>query len=302
MPQPRSLLAPALPLLRTFEAVCRHGGFARAAEELNVSASAISQQMRLLEGRLGIDLFERRARGLTPTLAGQRLSRDVAAALADLDAALARIDDRDASGPIVVSTVGSFALEWLLPRIGDFQRLHPAVSPLIRSEARAVDLRAQEADLAIRFGCGDYPGLWSELLLQDAVFPVCAPGLAPAGTANLAELVARIPLIHDEGVTAPDDSLTWRRWLIERKIRVDAPGLRLGDSILALRAALAGEGLMLARRSIAAAYLADGRLVRPVSDARRTEGAYYVVAPPGGPRGAAAAFCEWVMEQAAAFA
>lgn len=292
-------LSPSLPLLRTFESAGRHSSFSRAARELSITPSAVSQQMRLLEDRLGVDLFVRGPRDVRLTSKGVRLAEDVATALSALDRAVTLLDDEAVAGPLVVS-MGSFATEWITPRLAGFRWRHPAVSVLITAESRTVDLRNQEADLAIRYGQGEYPGLWSEFLMADQVYPVCAPDMAMRQDRwTLSEAMRAMPLIHDVSIGGDDTSLSWQRWAKEIRLDIQAPGLLFGDSILALRSALHGEGLMLGRDSIVGAHVEACRLVRPVDEHRTTEGAYYVVAPPGGPKGAAAAFCRWLKDMLA---
>lgn len=135
------------------------------------------------------------------------------------------------------------------------------------------------------------------------VFPVCAPSLIDTPEPmSIAALVARMPLIHDDGIGPHEPRLGWPRWLRDAGANPSGPGLHFGDSVLALAAARVGEGVMLARRSIAQRMLDAGELVRPVAEVRSTDGAYHLVAPRGGPTGAAAAFAAWIAAEAERFA
>jgi LysR family glycine cleavage system transcriptional activator len=272
---------PPLFLLRTFEAAARHGSFKAAAAELHVTPAAISQQVRSLEDHLGVDLFKRRVRKVELTDRGQEFLEGVSDGLQRLEAATLQMQEPRLAGTLRVTTVASFAIHWLIPRLPRFRSRFPSIELVLDATPRAVDLAAGEAQVAIRFGSGRLPGLKAELLMRDVIFPVCSPALpGRAQLRQVADLV-RYPLIHDLGATQAEPWATWTPWLREALPGGSATrgSLYFGDATLALAAALAGQGVMLARQSIASASLATGQLIRPIASmVRESDFAYYLVA------------------------
>ena len=198
---------PSLNALAAFEAAARLGSITLASRELHVTQSAVSHQVRALEGELEIRLFDRLPRALRLTPAGERLSRGATEALDALRRSLTRLRP-DRRWTLTVSVLPSFASHWLLPRLQRFHEMHPEVELHLDSTARLADLQAGEADLAIRYGRGRYRGLVSTRLLGESLFPVCTPALAR--TLHQPEDLARARLLHDEPTTAHGG---WRAWL-----------------------------------------------------------------------------------------
>lgn len=294
---------PPLSLLRTFEVAARHQSFRRAAQELHLTPAAVSQQMRQLEALLGVALFVRRARGVALTDRGQAYFEDIAAALLRVGEATHRLREPERAGLLTISVAPAFAQFWLLPRLPSFRSRHPEIQLRIRAETRLVDLRHGEADLAIRFGPGRYEGVRAELLMDDLVFPACAPRLL-AGTATpyrITDLLG-FPLLHDDGVGPEEPRLAWRYWLARESVAGErVAGLHLPDAGLVLQAALLGQGVALVRRSLAAESIGEGRLVRLLDRTFPTEYAHWLLVAPArteDPR--IQAFSAWVREQAGA--
>jgi LysR family glycine cleavage system transcriptional activator len=295
--------SPPLPLLRTFEAAARHLSFKAAAAELNVTPGAVSQQVRSLEGHLGVPLFSRGIRKVELTDRGRELLKGVSDGLQRLETATLQVREPHLAGTLRVTTVASFALHWLVPRLPQFRNRFPSIELVVDASPRTVDLLAGEADVAIRFGSGRYPGLDAELVMRDTIFPVCSPALLGGTMPRQAADLLRYPLIHDAGATQGEPWATWSPWL--REASLDSPGatqLHFGDATLALAAALTGQGVMLARHSIAAAALASGKLIRPIASmARESDYAYYTVATKAAfttPR--LAVFRQWLLDECAA--
>jgi LysR family glycine cleavage system transcriptional activator len=290
------MTAPPLSLLRTFEAAARHGSFARAAAELNVTSAAVSQQMRALEERLSVSLFVRHARGLSVTSAGRDYAASVARALADIEVATRVLGRPERSGRLNVATFQSFASFWLLPRLHRFRTMYPEIDLRLVIGSALADLASGEADVAIRFGAGIYHGCESRLLMEDAVFPACAPSLlagrpAPRTASNLALL----PLLHDEGLAEGERSLSWADWLSDVPVQ---NAYHLPNGLLTLQAALCEQGVALVRRSAVVGHLRSGQLVRLLEEERKTEFSYWLVTAAGerGPR--TDAFSEWMLAEA----
>ena len=159
--------------LQAFSAVARAGSVVHAAEELAVTASAISHLVRQLERRLGVALFIRKGRGLTPTLDGERLAAAVGPALAAIDDALGGLMRRSAE--LRISLLSSFAVHWLIPRLSRFQTQHPDIELLLSTSTRVVDLTSEAFDCAIRLGRGAWPNVIADELYREELVAACSP-------------------------------------------------------------------------------------------------------------------------------
>lgn len=274
MPEP----LPSLSSLRAFEATARHLSMTRAAEELHVTAGAVSLQVRELEANLGLALFERHPRRLELTAAGQ----DYAAALRSAFRLIRQATDtvRAHARPDIVtlSCTTGFAVHWLMPRLEAFQAAHPAIDLRFGTTARLVDFRTDGVALAVRHGLGAYPGLIAEKLVKDDLVVVASPERAARlGPEPEARQLSEETLIHDAGRN------DWRLWL-EAEGALDVDWRRgpviAPDSNGAIETARAGLGFALVRESFVAADLAAGRLVAPFRRGIASRFAYYLVYPP----------------------
>ncbi len=287
---------PPLNALRAFEAAGRHLSVTRAAGELHVTQAAISHQVKALEEYLGLKLFRRLNRKLLLTDQGQDLLPATSEALDLLNDATRRLLEREASGPLTVSVLPSFAARWLVPRLGRFRKIWPDVDLRIDPEPEIVDFSRGDVDVAIRYGTGRYPGLHSVRLMAEDIVPVCSPALLegdrPLRTPD--DLVHHT-LLHDEGHGE------WRTWLLAAGAESVDPvrGMVFTDSGMLIQAAVAGQGVALARGVLAADELAAGRLVRPFEQTLPTEYAYYFVCPlDAAERPKIQAFAEWLLVEA----
>ncbi|MGZ3473782.1 MAG: transcriptional regulator GcvA [Polyangiales bacterium] len=267
---------PPLNALRAFEATARHLSFTRAAEELCVTQTAVSHQVKQLESHLGKALFLREPRRVRLTRDGQAWADALSDVFARLHEANRRLRAPSNVRPVVaVSAIPSFAARWLVPRLGKFLAKHPELDVRISAAEHLVDFAVEPIDVGIRYGRGRYPGLVVEKLADDALVAVCAPALRKK-LATPADL-ARVPLLHD------DEPEAWKRWLeLHRARSVDASrGAIIDDSSMLVEAAARGQGVALARWSLAIDEVAAGRLVvcfprvRPLPTGR----AYYFVCP-----------------------
>lgn len=282
---PPSRPAPVhLNALRAFEAAARHRSFVAAAEELHVTPSAISQQVRTLEDYLGIRLFERTASGVVPTPQALDAYPEVQRGLGHLSAALGRMKGDYRDGVVTLTAPISFAAKWLMPRIERFRDAHPELDLRLDTSNRLCDYAADGIDLGVRYGLGRYAGLASEKLLDEELFPVCSPALLPPGASSLRpEQLRALPLIHDTAIDFDPAYPSWRTWLQAHDMDdVDAArGLRFDSTVLAIQAAVDGQGVALGRSVAVAADLQAGRLVRPFDGAQATRCAYHVLYLPG---------------------
>jgi len=288
---------PSLNGLRAFEAAARQLSFTRAAEELNVTQSAVSHQIRALEEQMGVSLFRRVNQGLLLTDAGQLLLPPVRDALDRLAAGVERVRGHEASGRLTVSVSPYFAGRWLMPRIGRFRALHPEIELRLSASQQYVDFtRETDIDMGLRHGLGVWEGLSAVRFLDDEVFPVCSPTLAPP-LRTPADLRAHV-LLDDE------QHGYWRAWLVAVGLDDLAPtaGLRLTDIGLALQAALAGQGVAMGRASLVEEDLAAGRLVRPFALSIPADYGIYAVCPEAAAeRPKIAAFRDWLIAEGAPY-
>jgi LysR family glycine cleavage system transcriptional activator len=287
---------PPLNALRSFEAAARLQSFSKAALELNVTHGAVSRAIRHLEDTLRLKLFERGTRKVVSTRAGSTYAIAIGEALDRMAVATIDLTKDQSSGVLNVTTLDSFAAKWLVPRLYRFRRAHSDIDVRLSTTERLSDFAAEGIDIAIRFGEGNYPGLASKLLLNDEVFPACNPKLLewPHPLREPSDLRYHT-LIHD------DFRIDWDTWLRAAGVTgVDSHrGPIFLSSDFAVQAAVQGEGVVLARRSLVGDDLKAGRLVKPFSISLATNIAYYVVCPQQSlklPK--VRAFWNWLFEEA----
>lgn len=247
---------PFLNGVRAFEAAARHGGFAKAAEELHVTAPAISRMVKLLEERMGVPLFHRRANGLALTLAGERYSTGLGPILDALAALTAEVTAEAGPPTLTVGVGPTFAIRWLIPRLADFRAEHPEIDVHITTGGITAPF-SDKWTCGISLGDGVWPGLMAEPLVAADLLPVYAPALAerlksPSDLA--AESLIRVQ--H-----APED---WPRWLAAAQAAAPSVyGPEVGYYGQAIQAALDGVGVAMGIRPYVDDDLAAGRLVAP---------------------------------------
>ncbi|WP_075259179.1 LysR family transcriptional regulator [Herbaspirillum camelliae] len=278
-----------LPLnaLRAFEVSARHLSFTRAAEELSVTQTAVSMQVKNLEQRLGVALFRRLPRGLALTDEGLALLPVVAQSFGRIADMLAQFEDGRRREVLTVGVVGTFAVGWLMPRLRQFQQQHPFVDLRLLTNNNRVDLAGEGLDYAIRFGDGAWHGTQAERLFEAPLAPMCAPAIA-ARLRSPADLGA-------ETLLRSYCSDEWGRWFAAAGAA--CPPLRgfVFDSSLALAEAAAQEaGVALLPVLMFERELQQGRLVCPFGQ-RIVLGAYWLTSLKSRPQTAAmAAFRQWL--------
>lgn len=291
--------------LRAFEATARLGSYVRAAGELGVTPAAVGQHVRLLEEQFGGALFERQGKKLVLTDAARAVLPDIKDAFDRLAQAEDRLRESRRAPLVAVTLPPSFAAKWLIPRIEGFRMAYPEVDLRLDTTDRLADLPRENVAVGIRYGAGRYPGLDATLLMAEEVFPVCSPSLV-SRVRKLREPddLRHFKLIHDTTMESHASFPTWATWLKASGARkVDARrGLRINSSIMALQAAIDGQGVALARSVIVAGDLRDGRVIRPLRSSCATNYSYYLVYPAGLPLSRpAAAFCHWLKQEAQTF-
>ncbi|MCX2865796.1 LysR substrate-binding domain-containing protein [Paucibacter sp. PLA-PC-4] len=253
---------PPLGMLRAFEAAARRLSFKDAAAELHVTPTAVSHQIKQLESYLSLKLFERGTRKVMLTAQGARLYPVLREGLDDFERALESLRHKPGGQLATLSSTVAFMARRLAPRVGAFRASYPDWQLRLSASNELVDLDG-EADAAIRYGSGHYPGLVVEPLIQDYFAPVCVPALAVAARAGLDGVAL---LDFDWGARVRDDPRTpsWRRWadLLGGDIGL-GQSLSFTDEIHAVQATLAGQGVGLLSLTLVAEELASGALLRP---------------------------------------
>ena len=309
---------PPLNALRAFEAAANHLSFKRAAEELSVTPTAVSHQIKGLENFLGVVLFRRLTRALELTPEGEAMLPKVREGLSCFAAAVESTRPGTARERLVVSAPPSFAALWLVPRLRRFARLQPQVELHVTSSLGAidraelaegapiggVDLRDDESQVWIRFGTGKYSNFCVDRILAPDYIAVCSPKLVRG------KFPLRQPddvrfhcLIHDDTIANEKARPSWDEWLRVAGVSgVDASaGPHFSDSGLALAAAVDGLGIALASQSLVSAEIADGRLSAPFDLSVGQPYAYYLTIPEAmADRPSVAAFREWLLLESAA--
>ena len=306
--------------LRAFLAVARHLNFRVAAEELALTQSAVSRQIQGLEEEVGVPLFLRHTRAVELTGAGAQLLAATAPALERLDGAVRQIRQSAGRRSVSLTTFASFASMWLIPRLEAFQRDHPDIDIRIDATDAVVDLDIADVDMSLRYGHFANMPADGRRLFGEQLTPVASPWLLKAHPIRSVEDLSNCALIEagDAHRTRHLEWLTWQRWLDTFGTPTAAPTGKRARSVQAklspqrwmyfnyanqiVQAALTGQGVALARLPLVAESLASGALVEPLPHARLDSPLVYwlLVAPRSVQRPEVKAFCDWLLEQAAA--
>ncbi|MDO5623880.1 MAG: LysR substrate-binding domain-containing protein [Pseudomonadota bacterium] len=290
--------------LRAFEAVARHLNFRAAAEEMALTQPAVSRQIQALEDEVGVPLFLRHTRAVELTAAGMQLLQAVSQALPRIDTAVRQIRQSAGRRHVTVTTFASFASMWLIPRLEAFQRAHLDIDIRIEASDTTVDLELADVDVAVRYAplARTPPG--AQRLFGESVTPMASPWLLKSGPplAQPGDVLAHT-LIEASDAYAPHlEWLTWRRWLDANGMARAQPRrwLSFNYAYQMTQAALAGQGLVLARPPLVAESLARGELVELFAGMRlHAPMAYWLLlAPRSAARAEVRAFTDWLLAQA----
>jgi LysR family transcriptional regulator, glycine cleavage system transcriptional activator len=294
---------PSLDLLRGFEAAARHLSFTKAAQELHVTQSAVSRQIKTIEEQLGVTLFRRLNRALLLTEEGQTLARAVGGALAGIEQAVARLSTLAEDRPITVTTSVSFAALWLVPRLARLRAAHPDIDVRLAASNELADLQRDRIDIAIRFCEPKTAPSGAAPLTGEDVFPVASPRLTRDRAHPLrtpADLRHHV-LLHYDDARAGWPWLTWQEWLVALKV----PGLESAGALLfnhydqLVRAAIDGEGVGLGRAPLVERFMKSGELVAPFQDRVTVSRKYFViVAPAAAAQRRVKQFVDWLFAEA----
>lgn len=288
---------PPLTALRAFEVAARHMSFALAASELNVTPAALSFQIKSLEEHLGQPLFVRLNRAVKLTEAGRMLAPGASAGFTELTKAWRMTRRLKDNATLTVTAGPAFTAKWLAPRLYEFARAQPDIDLRFTASLRLMDFVHDEIDVAIRFGNGPDPGLYSRPLRQEWVTPVMSPEMAaqyptPSSLRNA-------PLMFDNSINFLDPPCDWTTWF--RAVGMDytpTHGAHFSQADHAVDAALAGAGIVLGRRAMVIKDLHEGRLVAPYKVALGLKAHFRFLCPLGAEtRPQIAAFEKWILDE-----
>ncbi len=300
---------PSLDFLRGFEAAGRRLSFTLAAEELFLTQSALSRQVKALEDALGVALFERRHRALALTQAGAAFHRTVSSQLREIALAAEAVRGHTREPGLTVATTVSFAALWLIPRLASFRAAHPEIEVYVSADDRMVDLSRGDVDVAVRYlsDAGAPPG--AARLFGERLLPVASPELHKRTGVPLRQPadLARHVLIHLDDPSGVMPWLNWPAWLTSN----GQPGLKPAGSLRfslydqVIQATLGGQGVALGRVPLISELLRDGRLIAPFPKRYDSPRSYFVLQAPhassaNAERPDVAAFAAWLLQEAAA--
>lgn len=298
----RRFQQPIFSSLIAFEAAARTGSFTRAAEELFISQPAVSHAMRTLEAELGLSLFERRHKGVETTEAGRYLLEQVSMGLTLIEQALREVRTMTQGHQVTLAVSTATATWWLMPRIARFKQIYPEVELRCITTDTDLDLDRERIDLAITLGAGEFPKHLRWHFVDEEVFPVCSPDyLRRVPTLTDPQSLTRATLLHLEERYRP--RVDWFGWLGRFGVTL-ARGAKLfsfNDYSIVLQAALEGQGVALGWPHIVAPLIAQGRLVRPMTQSVKTDQPMYIVASRAGLlRPEAMQLRDWLLAEAKA--
>lgn len=292
----------SLTALRSFEVASRHLSFTKAAEELFLTRSAVSQQISQLENQIGVKLFHRINSRLVLSREGSLLAATVRKSLLNIESVLDSIRSSDISGKLVIGSLPSFGAKWLAPRLKHFVDLHPNVEIKLLSYVSLDDVISNGVDIAISFAKEKQPGICQEILLQDEIWPICSPSiLRDDGGIETTGDLASYPMLHTtlEGL---DFGASWDEWLAALNLPPASSqrSLSFSRAYMMIEAASLGQGIGIAMRSLVEQDVRSGQLMRLFDfhvEASKLIALFYPEAAEHRP--AVRAFSDWIHERIA---
>lgn len=273
---------PPLNAIKAFEAASRHLSFQSAAEELSVTPSALSHQIKQLEDVLQVKLFHRKNRAVALTSAGELIAGKVSEGFEKLTEAFSLLVPDEDDRTLVVSTGPAFSAKWLAPRIHYFLEQNPEIDFRLSANLKLVDFIADGIDVGIRFGGGEYEGLFVEKLFEEVSIPLISPKLwESVGKRSDKALFSKVSLLHDDSASFLVGANQWHHWLgaAGYDIKLARRGSHFSHADHGLEAAVDGAGIILARLGLAWRDIAAGRLIAPFDIAVPVKSGFYFVCP-----------------------
>ena len=268
---------PPMSLLCAFEAASRHQSFTAAASELHLTQSAVSRQIRALEGLLGSELFTRERQTVRLNRAGEAYAREIRSALDKVATATLWFKANPQGGVLNIAILPTFGTRWLAPRLPQFIAENPGITINLTTRPEPFDFRAESTDAAIHFGAPFWPGAELDLLMGETVAPVCSPALRDSCKFSVASDIAAAPLLHLQ--SRPH---AWERWFrVMGATATNERGMWVDQFALAAQAAISGLGVALLPLFLIEAELGRGDLVMAIDAPMENEEKYYLAWPPG---------------------
>ena len=251
---------PPLNSVRAFEAAVRLRSFTAAAGELGVTQGAVSRQIKIIEGFLGVDLFRRVGRDIMPTLRATEYALELRASLDRIGLATDQIAEPSGSRLLRVNSAQTFATRWLIPRLGSFQERHPNIDVRIVTSSSAIDTLTDPFDVAFRRYAMHFPGYVCKVALEDYCLPACSPDVVMRQP-----LAAPADIAHHTLLCHSSSAGLWDQWLAAAGVPQDRQPrrVRFDKLYVALQAANDGLGVVLAPVQVLANDIARGRLITP---------------------------------------
>lgn len=288
---------PPLNSLRVFEAAARHLSFTRAAEELFVTQAAVSHQVKSLEEFLGLKLFRRRNRSLLLTEEGQSYFLDIKDVFSALSEATDKVLERSEKGSLTISLQPSFAIQWLVPRLADFNAQQPDIDVRIKAVDMDEGSLTDDVDVAIYYGRGNWPGVRADKLYQEFLIPLCSTAMLQGNKPlNSIDDLSQHTLLHDTS------RKHWKQFA--KQFQLDKVKINQGPifshSTMVLQAAIYGQGVALCNNVLAKPEIDAGRLIAPFDEHLISKNAFYIVCHPNqADMGRVATFRDWMLSTAA---
>lgn len=270
---------PTLSQLHTFEAVSRRMSFTAAADELCVTQSAVSRQIRALENDLGRSLFRRKHRAIELTVEGLQLFEAVTRGLDKIASCVSELRTVSETPQITVTASVAFSYFWLMPRLERFSEHHASIDLRVLATDQMVDLRRGDADVAVLYGDGNWEGVETQKLFGERVYPVCSPDyLLDHPELQRPSDILDQTLLHLDGGGNIWGAVDWRVWLAQQGVTGQPVrrGIRLNSYPMVLQGAEAGRGIALGWSYITDPMLDEGRLVCPTGKVLETRYSYYI--------------------------
>ncbi|MEL6946100.1 MAG: transcriptional regulator GcvA [Pseudomonadota bacterium] len=294
---------PPLNSLRAFEAAARLGSFQKAAEDLFVTPSALSYQIRQLEEHLGVSLFHRHNRKVLLSEEGERLFPGIHDGFERFQGAVSTLERARKSNVLVVSSGPAFGAKWLAPRMYKFVDAHPDLEMRIAASLKLVDFNVDAVDVAIRFGGGVYPDVHVEPLFDEAVLPLASPAYVEEHRRDIeAKAFGNLTLMHDDSSKFLAGAMGWSNWLkaMGDETTDASRGPRFNHADHGLDAAIDGAGIVFGRLGLAMRDIRSGRLVAPFDTYMKANSGFYFVVPKASlDLRPVQVFRSWLLDQAA---
>lgn len=293
---------PPLNALRVFDAVARNGSLSKAASELRVSPSAVSQQITNLEDWMGVRLLDRSSNQTHLSQNGRQFSNRIKQTFDKLEQDISQLREITNEEEIRLSVLPSLASRWLIHRLPQFRTLHPNYRVMVETSIDQADFNQHDLTLAIRSGTGSYAGCHATMLFDEYVAPVCSPDYWKKNKIALKD-IGKCALLADHTFGTKQTNLDWGTWLDRENVQPTGtlePSQSFTDSNLTIQAAVNGEGFMLGRSVLINEEIVRGTLIEPFSNKQVSDWPYFLVYPEKHhpPRTALKLIVNWLREQA----